>query len=67
MRLALMDILACPVCKHHPLELTVAREDNKGVVEGTLKCPQCKAEYPIKDGIPDLMPPRTDDGAGPCI
>ncbi len=56
MRLALLDILACPVCKNHPLHLQTIKEDDEGVVEGRLKCLQCKAEYPITDGIPDLIP-----------
>ncbi len=58
MRLALLDILACPVCKHHPLHLQTIKEDAEGVVEGTLRCQQCNAEYPITDGIPDLIPPK---------
>jgi uncharacterized protein len=58
MRLSLLEILACPACKHHPLVLKMMREDGEGVVEGTLKCLQCEAEYPITDGIPDLIPPK---------
>ncbi len=58
MKRKLMDILACPVCKYHPLELTVTKEDDKEVLEGTIRCPSCKANYPIQDGIPNMLPPE---------
>jgi len=53
-----MDILACPVCKHHPLLLEVEREMGGEVMEGRLLCQRCKAVYPIEDGIPDMLPPE---------
>lgn len=54
----LMDILACPVCKYHPLELTVRKEDEKEVLEGVIRCPKCNVDYPIEDGIPNMLPPE---------
>ncbi|HQN75771.1 MAG TPA: methytransferase partner Trm112 [Methanomassiliicoccales archaeon] len=57
MKKDLLDILACPACKHHPLELQVERETAGEVVEGRLICPGCRATYIIEDGIPDLLPP----------
>lgn len=59
MKRKLMDILACPVCKHHPLDLTVAREDEREVLEGKIRCPRCNIDYPIEDGIPNMLPPET--------
>lgn len=56
MRRDLMDILACPVCKG-PLTLTVTREDGPEVLDGTLRCATCAADYPISEGIPNLLPP----------
>ena len=53
-----MDILACPACKHHRLELTVEREEAGEVVEGRLTCGRCKVSYIIEDGIPNLLPPE---------
>lgn len=58
MKRDLLDILACPVCKHHPLELRVEREASGEVVEGRLICHGCKAAYIIEDGIPNLLPPE---------
>jgi uncharacterized protein YbaR (Trm112 family) len=55
MKRELMDILCCPVCKGN-LELAVKRESKAEILEGTLRCRACEAEYPIEDGIPDLLP-----------
>ncbi|MBM4410767.1 MAG: Trm112 family protein [Chloroflexi bacterium] len=57
MRRDLMDILACPVCKG-TLTLTVTREDGREILAGTLRCAACPADYPINDGIPNLLPPE---------
>jgi uncharacterized protein YbaR (Trm112 family) len=57
MKRKLMDILACPVCKTHPLELKATKEDDKEVLEGTIRCPKCQVDYPIEDGIPNMLPP----------
>jgi uncharacterized protein YbaR (Trm112 family) len=43
----LLDILACPVCKTE-IKPTA---DEKG-----LKCPQCHRVFPIKEGIPVMIP-----------
>jgi len=53
-----MDILACPVDKYHPLELSVTKEDDKEVLEGKIHCPKCNTDYPIEDGIPNMLPPE---------
>lgn len=39
------------------------RRDTLEIVEGSLGCDLCAIEYPIRDGIPQLLPPRV--GAGP--
>ncbi len=57
MKKNLMDILACPVCKHHPLELKIDKEDSKEVLAGSIRCAKCKIDYPIEDGIPNMLPP----------
>lgn len=55
MKRELMDILCCPVCKGE-LELTVEVEEDE-IVTGVLRCPSCEEDYPIEDGIPNLLPP----------
>ena len=49
-----MDILRCPECKGE-LELTVEKENDE-IEEGTLYCEKCGVEYPIEDGIPNMLP-----------
>jgi uncharacterized protein YbaR (Trm112 family) len=50
-----MDILCCPVCKGD-LALDVKSEDEKEILEGGLLCAVCGVNYPIHDGIPNLLP-----------
>jgi uncharacterized protein YbaR (Trm112 family) len=63
MRKDLMDILACPVCKGN-LELTVDKESDEEVIEGSLFCAKCDERYPIEDSIPNLLPPELRKAAG---
>ena len=55
-----MDILVCPVCKGE-LELSVAEENEKEIITGSLYCPRCSERYPIEDAIPHLLPPDQRD------
>lgn len=48
----LVDLLRCP--KPHDetwLVASIARAENRDIVEGVLGCPICLAEYPIRDGV----------------
>lgn len=51
----LMDILACPIDKNHPLELHVF-EEKEEIVEGLLVCSKCNRYYPIIEEIPHMLP-----------
>jgi uncharacterized protein YbaR (Trm112 family) len=58
MRRDLVEIVCCPVHKT-PLLLTVEEQDAHGdIVEGTLRCRECGFDYPIEEGIPNLLPPE---------
>ncbi|MFC1934827.1 methytransferase partner Trm112 [Chloroflexota bacterium] len=57
MKKELMDILVCPVCKGK-LGLTVEEEGEEEVISGELYCAKCKVSYPLKDAIPNLLPPE---------
>jgi uncharacterized protein YbaR (Trm112 family) len=58
MRKDLVEIVCCPVHKT-PLALTVKQQDSHGdIVEGTLRCTTCRFDYPIEEGIPNLLPPE---------
>jgi uncharacterized protein len=56
----LLEILRCPICKGE-LGLVRRRTDGDEIVEGTLTCTNCKIDYPIQDGIPDMLPPDERD------
>ena len=55
MKKRLLDILACPMDKHYPLDLYVF-EEKEEIVEGMLVCQECGRWYPIMDEIPQLLP-----------
>jgi uncharacterized protein YbaR (Trm112 family) len=55
MKRRLMEILACPIDKYHPLELQVF-EEKEEIVEGMIVCPKCQRWYPIRDEIPEMLP-----------
>ena len=55
MKQKLMDILACPIDKYHPLELHVFEQKDE-IVEGVIVCPKCLRWYPIRDEIPEMLP-----------
>lgn len=58
MRKDLVQIVCCPVHKT-ALKLDATKVDDHGdIVEGTLRCAQCRFDYPIEDGIPNLLPPE---------
>lgn len=58
MRKDLVEIVCCPVHKT-PLKLAATRTDDHGdILEGTLRCAACRFDYPIEEGIPNLLPPE---------
>ena len=60
MKKKLMDILACPIDKHYPLELHIF-EEKEEIVEGVIICPKCLRWYPIRDEIPEMLPDELRD------
>ncbi|MDD1719825.1 MAG: methytransferase partner Trm112 [Methanoregulaceae archaeon] len=55
MKRRLLDILCCPTCKGD-LRLSVTAEEGDEIIGGTLTCQSCGVDYPIEEGIPDLLP-----------
>ncbi len=53
----LLEILCCPMCKGD-LTLEVVEEDEKEIITGTLHCTKCNEDYPIEEGIPNMLPPE---------
>lgn len=56
----LLEILRCPVCRGE-LTLLASRTEGTEILEGKLVCGTCRVDYPIADGIPDLLPPDERD------
>ena len=60
MKMSTYEILCCPVCKGDlelkVVEKTVLESGEEDVIEGTLRCQKCGVDYPISDGIPNLLP-----------
>jgi uncharacterized protein YbaR (Trm112 family) len=61
----MLDLLACPIDKHYPLELyeITTREDDysdqektKVIIDGVLFCSKCFRFYPVVEEIPVLLP-----------
>lgn len=60
MFIELVDALRCPVLHEESWLVAAAlRMESRHIVEGTLGCPVCAAEYAIRDGIADF---RRGDG-----
>ena len=56
MNKTMMDILACPIDKNHPLELFKIKGKDNIISEGVLFCEKCSRFYPIIGGIPIMLP-----------
>ena len=61
MNKTLMDILACPIDKNHPLELFEINEKDNIVSEGALFCLKCSRFFPIIEEIPIMLPDELRD------
>ena len=56
MKRKLMDILACPIDKHFPLELVELSSKDEVISEGAIFCSNCSRFYPIIEEIPIMLP-----------
>lgn len=61
MNKTMMEILACPIDKTHPLELHEILEKENIVSEGALVCPKCSRFFPIIEEIPIMLPDELRD------
>src|SRR5262245_44367817 len=55
MKIAALEMLVCPACKAS-LAAQATVESGREILDGTLTCSSCKAEYPIRHGIPRFVP-----------
>lgn len=56
MRREALNYLACPNCGSELTLRSAAREEKEHVMAGELVCAQCQAQFPIRDGVPVLLP-----------
>ena len=56
MNKTMIDILACPMDKHYPLELFDINKKENIIYEGALFCTKCSRFYPIIEEIPIMLP-----------
>ena len=57
MRLVLVKLLRCPKCKSpSALKVEVEQGDDKHIFEGVLHCSDCGSHFPIREGIPHMLP-----------
>jgi uncharacterized protein YbaR (Trm112 family) len=61
MNKTMIDILACPIDKHFPLEIFESNSKKDVIVEGALYCSKCLRFYPILEEIPILLPDELRD------
>ena len=52
----LLEVLACPVDKYHPLELVEFVSKGDTIQDGVLLCRQCGRYFPIVDQVPIMLP-----------
>ena len=62
MQRRLLEILACPIDKYHPLRLLEFEAKGDIVVSGALICKQCGRFYPIIEEIPVMLPDEMRKG-----
>lgn len=57
-----IEILCCPVCKGDleliTTEMAETKEGKTDVLTGILRCNACSIDYPITEGIPNLLVPE---------
>lgn len=58
----LLNMLACPNCKHS-LDLKNSENKDGEVLSGELVCGDCNSSYEIADGVPDLRPYSTESSS----
>jgi uncharacterized protein YbaR (Trm112 family) len=56
MQRKLLDILACPIDKHYPLQMLEFSATGDVIAEGVLLCSECGRYYPIVEEIPVMLP-----------
>lgn len=57
MKKSFIEIIRCPLCKAN-FSLAIESEEDNDIDTGKLICTGCNEEFPIENGIPNLLPPE---------
>jgi uncharacterized protein len=57
----MLEILACPIDKHFPLEIFESDSKDQIILEGAIYCVKCSRFYPIIEEIPIMLPDELRD------
>ena len=57
----MIEILACPIDKHFPLDVFEISSKGGIISEGAIFCSKCSRFYPIIDEIPIMLPDELRD------
>jgi uncharacterized protein YbaR (Trm112 family) len=57
----MLEILACPIDKHFPLEIFESNSKDQIIFEGAIYCTKCFRFYPIIEEIPIMLPDELRD------
>lgn len=52
----MLDVLCCPSCGAGNLDAEIEASEENRISEGALVCHGCGERFPVREGIPDLMP-----------
>ncbi|GAG66468.1 unnamed protein product [marine sediment metagenome] len=52
----MLDRLACPECKNFSIELKSSSIEDYEIIKGEIVCRRCHRQYPINQGIPNMLP-----------
>jgi uncharacterized protein YbaR (Trm112 family) len=52
----MLEVLRCPDCRTAPFRAPIERQAENRILDGQLVCEACGMGYPIRDGVPDLIP-----------
>ena len=65
MKKIVLDVLICPSClpEEIPLKGAIREISGDDILDGALNCPQCRRSYPVKQGVADLDPNGSGQGA----
>ena len=61
MKNALLQYIVCPSCRGR-LVLGADASRREDIAEGVLTCLSCGETYPIRSGVPRLLPPKLPSG-----